>query len=185
MTSLPPSGSKEATEAMIRPRLTMASVMYAVVTAAAAAALLVRLGRHMPPIPQGPTLRYEIAALFVAAIVLTGAALAARKRHSPYLAMLQITVACLAFLILVSVAEVSTLRPVLYWYQASFAVLVVVPLVIRRVIKLRMQKGPRRAARMKLCEAIAFAFLNMALVLIGVLVQGMVAFAFMGGILKF
>lgn len=171
---------------MTPPRLTMATVMYLVVTAAAATALMVRLGRHIPPIPQGTTLRYEIAGLFVGAIVLTAVALAARKRHSAYLAMVQITVACLAFLSLISIAEVSTFRPVLYWYQATFAVLVVIPLVIRRIIKLRMDKSPLRASRMKLCESFAFAFLNLVLVMIGVLVQGMIAFTFMSGnFLKF
>lgn len=171
---------------MARPRLTMATVMYLVVTSAAAIALMVRLGRHITPIPQfGSAIRYEIAGLFVAAIVLTGAALAARKRHSPYLAMLQITVACLGFLLLISLVEVEYFRPALYWYQATFAVLVVIPLVIRRIIKLRMEKSPLRASRMKLCESFAFAFLNMVLVLIGVLVQGLIAVAFMGGVLKF
>ena len=169
---------------LTRPRITMASVMILVVTAASASALLVRLAKHLPPTPPSASMRYEIAGLFVAAIGLTGIALAARKRHSPYLAMLQITVACLGFLVLVSLAEISTIRPVLYWYQATFAALVVVPLVIRRVIKLRMDKSPRRAKWMKTCESLAFAFLNMILVMIGVLVQGMVFF-FVGQALKF
>ena len=169
---------------LTRPRLTMATVMVLVITAGSASALFARLAHHLPPIPPSSSMRYEIAGLFVAAIGLTGVAIAARKRHSPYLAMLQITVACLAYLILISVAEISRLRPVLYWYQIAFAVLVVIPLVVRRIIKLRMEKSPRRAQWMKTCESLAFAFLNMILVLIGVGAQTLI-FALVTQFMKF
>ncbi len=156
---------------MPRLRISMATVIIVVFTTASASALFSRLARHMPPTPVTPTLRYDVATLFVAAIILTGMAIAARKGHSPRLAMLQVTVACLGYLGLISLAEVNKGRPVFYWYQVTFAALVVVPLVIRRIIKSGMEKSPRRAQWMKTCESFAFAFLNMVLVLIGVGVQ--------------
>ena len=71
-----------------------------------------------------------------------------------------------------------------YWYQASFAVLVVVPLIARRIVKRRLDKGPRRTLWMKRCEAVAFAFLNMVLVLIGAGVQ-LLFLNLVGYVLKF
>ena len=154
-----------------RLRISLATLMIIVITAAAASALFSRLVRHMPAGSAPASIRYDVATLVVMAVVLTGMAIAARKGHSPRLAMFQITVACLGYLGLLSLAEISTGRPIFYWYQATFAALVVVPLIARRLVKRRIEKGPRRTLWMKRCESVAFAFLNMVLVLIGVGVQ--------------
>ena len=165
-------------------RISLATVMIVVVTAAAASALFASLVRHLPTGTIPSAIRYDIAILFVAAIILTGMAIAARKGHSPHLTMFQITLACLAYLGLLSLAEISRGRPVYYWYQASFALMVVIPLIARRIIKRRIDKGPRRTLWMKRCEAVAFAFLNMVLVLIGAGVQ-LLLFLLVVYVLKF
>ena len=152
-------------------RISLATVMIAVITAAAASALFAGLVRHLPTGPISTQIRHDVAALFVAALILTGMAIAARKGHSPHLAMFQITLACLAYLSLLSLAEISRGPLLYYWYQVSFALMVVVPLIARRIVKRRIEKGPRRTLWMKRCESVAFAFLNMVLVLIGVGVQ--------------
>ena len=165
-------------------RISLATVMIVVITAAAASALFASLVRHLPTGPMSTAIRYDVAILFVLGIILTGMAIAARKAHSPHLAMLQITVACLGYLGLLSLAEISLSRPLFYWYQASFAALVVVPLIARRIVKRQIEKGPRRTLWMKRCEALAFAFLNMVLVLTGVGVQ-LILVLMMTNFLKF
>ncbi len=163
---------------MFRPRISIALIMMLVVTAASASALFAQVVRHLPGMKAGtPAYDRDVVATFIAGLTLTGVALAARKGHSPVQAMLQVTLTCLNLLTLIAVAETRAIRPIIFWYQASFALVVVAPLVARRIAKTRLERGPRRDWWMKTGEAIAFSFLNALLVLAGLGIQLLVGFS--------
>jgi hypothetical protein len=151
-------------------RFSMAMAMMMVVTAAAASALFAKVRAHTPAANQ-PYLKIDAPILFIAAIGLTAVALGALKGHSAGQMMLQITVACLSYVSLIGLAETGRERPLLYWFQVSFGVLVTAPLLARMFVKAEMERGPRRTWWKKTCEAVFFAFLTMMLVLFGILLQ--------------
>ena len=160
---------------MFRLRLSIATVMMVTLTAGSAAALFAQILPHLGwNGPQG-NFPEDHAALFVAAIITTAIGLAAWRKHTPFQAMLQITLACLALLSLNGLAELcaawKTERPLHYWYQVAFVLLVIAPLVARRVIQTRTEPGPLRDWRTRTCEAVAFSLLNVILVLIGLFLQ--------------
>jgi hypothetical protein len=155
-------------------RFSMAMVMMLVVTAAAASALFAKIREHVPATNQ-PYLRIDAPILFLLSIGLTAVALGALKSHSAGQTMLQITVACLSYLSLIGLAETGRERPLLYWFQFSFGILVTGPLLARRIVKTEMERGPKRTWWKKTFEAIFFAFLTMMLVLLGLLLQWLAA----------
>lgn len=161
---------------MPRLRISIATVMMLVVTAAAASGLAARLlgieavGELAQAAGAVPG---DALAVLILAIALTALALAARKRHTANQAMLQATLSCLGFLFVFSLAEIPSKRLQLYWLQALFAALVVAPLLARRAARARLDRGPRRAWWMGTFEAIAFAYLNMFLVSVGAGVEGL------------
>ncbi len=155
-------------------RFSMAMVMMMVVTAAAASALFAKVREHIPASNQ-PYLKIDAPILFVLSIGLTAVALGALKGHSVGQMMLQITVACLGYVSLVGLAETGRERPLLYWFQVSFGVLVTGPLLARHFVKNEMEHGPRRTWWKKTCESIFFAFLTMMLVLVGSLLETLVS----------
>jgi len=160
---------------MLRPRISIATVMMLVVTAASASALAARMLRLLAKSAQVAGDRYDGVAVVILAIVLTGLALAARKGHSLNQAMVQITLACLGLLFVLSLPEWGSFRLMIYWLQILFATLVVGPLMVRRAVRTRMDRGPRRTWWMRTCEAIAFAYLNILLVLAGAGIEFSVA----------
>lgn len=151
-------------------RFSMATVMMLVATAAACSALFAKARDHVPAINQG-YIRFDAPFLFVLSIVLTAVALGALKGHTAIQMMIQTTVACLGYLSLIGLAEASMERPLLYWFQCSFGLLVTAPLLARRAVKRGMERGPRRTWWKGTCEAVLFAFLTMNLVLLGLLLQ--------------
>ena len=155
-------------------RFSMAMAMMMVVAAAAASALFAKVREHIPAGNQ-PYLRVDAPILFLASIGLTAVALGALKGHSAFQMMLQMTVACLSYLSLIALAESGRERPLLYWFQASFGILVTAPLLARRIVKTEMERGPRRTWWKKTLEAVFFAFLTMMLVLLGLLLQWLAA----------
>ena len=161
---------------MPRPRISIATVMMLVVTAATASGLAARmLSSGLAPALAGavPGARSsDIVAVLIAAVVLTALMLATRKRHTANQTMLQIAATCLGLLYLLSLPDITSKRLQLYWLQVLFAVLVVGPLLARRAVRTRMDRGPRRSWWMGTFEAIAFAYLNMLLVGIGGAVEG-------------
>jgi hypothetical protein len=156
-------------------RFSMALVMMMVATAAAASALFVKVRTHVPTSTM-PYLRTDAPLLFIASIGLTAVALGALKGHSAGQMMLQTTIACLSFVSLITLGESGLDRPLLYWFEVSFGVLVTIPMLARRIVKNEMERGPRRTFWKKTCESIFFAFLNMLLVLVGLLLQLLVGF---------
>jgi hypothetical protein len=84
-------------------RFTMATVMMLVVTAAVAFALFAKARDHVPH-AQYPYINIDAPAVFVISIALTAIALGALKAHSPGQIMLQIVLAYLAYLALISLA---------------------------------------------------------------------------------
>ena len=155
-------------------RFSMATMLMLVVTAAVASALFAKIRQHVPAVGQ-PYLRVDAPALFVLSIGLTAVALGAIKSHSGFQTMLQVIVACLSYLSLIALAESGQERPMLYWFEASFAFLVTGPLLARRLVKTEMERGPRRTWWKKTFEAIFFAFLTIWLVLVGVLLTWLAA----------
>ncbi len=157
-------------------RFSLALAMMLVVTAAAASALAVKIHRHIPASNQ-PYLRIDAPILFLLSIGLTAVGLGALKGHNLVQMMLQITIACLGYVSLIGLAETGRERPLLYWFQFSFGVFVTVPLVARQMVKARIERGPRRKRWKNTCEAVFFAFLTMMLVLIGLMLQFLAAYA--------
>ena len=104
-------------------------------------------------------------------ITLTAIALGALKAHSSGQIMLQIVLACLAYLGLISLAELGALRPLLYWFQSCFALLATGPLIARSYVKAEMERGPRRTWWKKTTEAILFSFFTISIVLISSFLQ--------------
>jgi hypothetical protein len=155
-----------------RVRFTLATVMMLVVTSAAASALFAKVREHAA-VATKPYLKIDAPVLFVLSIVLTAVALGSMKGHSAVQTMLQVTVACLGYLSLIWLAEAMLERPLLYWFQVGFGVLVAAPMWARNVVKTEMDRGPRRDWWKKTFEAVIFAFLTMNLVLLGILIQFM------------
>ncbi len=155
-------------------RFSMAAIMMLVVTAAAGSALFAKAREHIPAAGV-PYLRFDAPFLFVLAIALTAVALGALKGHTAVQMMLQTTIACLGYVSLIGLAEAGMQRPLLYWFQASFALLVTIPLLARRSIKAGMERGPRRRWWKGTCEAVLFSFFTMILILGGLLIQVVVS----------
>jgi len=151
-------------------RFTMATVMMLVVTAAVAFALFAKARDHIPT-AQYPYLAVDAPSVFVISITLTAIALGALKAHSSGQIMLQIVLACLAYLGLISLAELGALRPLLYWFQSCFALLATGPLIARSYVKAEMERGPRRTWWKKTTEAILFSFFTISIVLISSFLQ--------------
>jgi hypothetical protein len=166
-------------------RFSMATVMMLVVTAAVAFALFAKTRDHIPT-AQHPYLAVDAPAVFVTSIVLTAIALGALKSHSPGQVMLQVVLACLSYIGLISLAELGAFRPLLYWFQASFAVLAAGPLVVRASVKADMERGPRRTWWKKSTEAVLFSFFTVVIVLISSFLQWLtVVIVGQAGLLKF
>ena len=171
-SDLPPSPPPDAPGRPRMPafRFSMGTAMMMVVAAAAASALFAKVHQHIPASNQA-YLRIDAPALFVLSIVLTAVALGALKGHTFLQMMLQVTIACPSYVGLVGLAEAGLVRPLLYWFQVSFGVLVTAPLVARQMVKQRMERGPRRKWWKNTYEAVFFAFLADMLVLLGLLIQ--------------
>ena len=152
-----------------RMRFSLATIMMLVVTAAAASALFAKVRQFTPAAK--PYLKVDLPILFVISIPLTAIALGSLKKHTVVQIMLQTTLACLGFLSLIGLTEVGLQRPLLYWFQISFGLLVTLPLTARRFVKTELDRGPRRDWWMRTYEAILFSFMTMMLVLLGVLLQ--------------
>ncbi len=151
-------------------RFNLATVMCFVVTAAAGSALFAKV-RQFTPDAGKAYLKIDTPILFVLSIVLTAIALGALKGHTARQVMLQFTIACVGYLSLLELAEWHVQRPLLYWFQLSFGVLVTGPLVARDAVKRNMERGPRRTWWKNTWEAVFFSFLTMMLVLVGLLLQ--------------
>jgi hypothetical protein len=151
-------------------RFRMATAMMLVATCGAASALFVKVRDLTPDLPQ-PYFRIDAPVLFIVAIGSTAIALGSLKSHTASQTMLQAMLACLGFSSLIWLAENKLERPLLYWFQASFALLVAIPLLARSVVKTHLERGPRRNWWKKTFEAFVFAFLTMLLALLGILLQ--------------
>jgi hypothetical protein len=156
-------------------RFSLAMAMMLVATAAAASSLFVKIHQHIPASNQ-LYLRIDAPVLFLLSIALTAVGLGALKGHNLVQMMLQITIACLGYVSLIGLAETGRERPLLYWFQFSFGLLVTGPLVARQRVKAGMERGPRRKLWRNTCEAVFFAFLTMMLVLLGLLLQFVAAY---------
>jgi hypothetical protein len=151
-------------------RFRMASLMMLVAAFAAGTALFVKV-RDISGDVALPLIKFDAPILFVSAIWLTAIALGALKSHSFCQTMLQGIVACLGFHSVMVLAENGLARPLLYWLQVNFALLVAGPLLARRIVKTRMERGPRRTWWKRTFEAFVFAFLNIALVSLGAFLE--------------
>jgi hypothetical protein len=142
-------------------QLSLKTIMMVVLTAAAASALFSKVYQHTGGLPAWGT---DVPSLFLLAVLLTSLALGNWKEHSFVQIMLQITISCLGYLVLIQISEAHFERAIRYWFQVAFALTVCVPLLARRYAKLRLPRGPRRNWWKKTCEAVFFSFLNVILV---------------------
>jgi hypothetical protein len=166
-------------------RFTMATVMMMVVTAAVASAVFAKARDHIPT-AQYPYLSVDVPAVFVISIILTAVALGALKSHSPGQIMLQIVLACLSYFGLISLAEAGAVRPLLYWFQISFALQAALPLIARSYVKAEMERGPRQAWWKKTTEAVLFSFFTIFIVMVSSFLQWLTfLLVTSAGVLKF
>lgn len=152
-------------------RFSMATILMLVVTAAAGSALFAKVRQLFGDGGGNPTWTVDIPTLLTLAIALTAIALGALKGHSAVQIMLQATLAYLGYLSVLWLVEAEWHRLLLYWFQVTFALTVALPLVARRIVKNELPRGPRRRLWMRTFEAVVFSFLNMVLVLVGVLFE--------------
>ncbi len=156
-----------------RIRYTMGTVMMFVVMTAAVMALYVKIDQHTGNVlPAGWKL--DVPVLFLTAIGLTALALGSWKEHTAVQIMLQVTLACVGCLTLVWIGEAQYERAIRYWCQGMFAATVTIPMIVRRIVKTGLPRGPRRDWWKKTCEAAFFSFLTMLLVTAGGLLQAAV-----------
>lgn len=152
-------------------RFSMATILMLVVTAAAGSALFAKLRQLFGEPGAAPIWTVDIPSLVTLAIALTAVALGALKGHSAVQIMLQATLAYLGYLSVLWLVEAEWHRLLLYWFQATFALTVALPLVARRIVKNELPRGPRRRLWMRTLEAVVFSFLNMGLVLAGLVIE--------------
>lgn len=151
-------------------RFSLATILMLVVTAAAASALFSKFNQLI----KGTTSDawdYDLPTLAVLAIGLTALALGGLKDHTAVQTMLQATLAYVGYLSVIWLSEAGLNRLLIYWFQMNFALTVALPMLARRYVKAALPRGPRRSWWKKTCEAVAFSFLNMLLVLAGASIQ--------------
>jgi hypothetical protein len=156
-------------------RFSMGTIMMFVLMAGAALALFTKI-QHLTGVvtrPAGtlPGWKIDVPSLFLLAIALTAIALGSWKEHTAVQTMLQVTLTCLGCLTLIWIGEAQYERAIRYWFQATFAGTVTLPMLARRFVKAGLSRGPRRDWWKKTCEAVFFSFLNMMLVTVGGLLQ--------------
>ncbi len=151
-------------------RFTLALAMMMVVAAASASALFAQVYRDFKPTTPA-YLKVDAPILAVVSIALTAVALGAAKGHAPGQILLQLTLANLGFVALLGLAEAGWQRPLVYWFEASFALLVTGPMVARSLVKKGMERGPARHWWKGTWEAVYFAFLAQLLVVGGMILQ--------------
>ena len=144
---------------MPRPRSSLALMMMLVVTAAAAAALGAGLDRVWPR--GGFWFRGDLAALIIPAIGVNAVLLARWSRHGAAQALLQVDVACLAFLALVHAIESRRGLLVVFWFPATFGVVLVAPLLAIEAMRAARAQTPRRDRWIKAAEAVMCAAINL------------------------
>jgi hypothetical protein len=149
-------------------RLSIVDGVMLIVAAASASAL----GAEIHEKTAGWTaMRMDAPILAVLAIVLTAVALGSYKSHSFAQVCLQIALGCLGYLSLIWAAESQQPRLLVYWFQASFALTVALPMFARRSVKAIMPRGPRRTFWKKTFEAVVFSFFNLLLVATGATIE--------------
>ncbi|MGC8642289.1 MAG: hypothetical protein ACP5XB_20700 [Isosphaeraceae bacterium] len=153
-------------------QLSLKTIMMVVLTAAAASALFAKVYQHTGIL--GGFWAVDAPSLFLLAILLTAFALGNWKEHNSIQIMLQMTISCLGYLVLIQISEAHFERATRYWFQLVFSLTVCVPLLARRYVKARVPRGPRRDRLKKTCEAVFFSFLNIVLLSGGALYQGAV-----------
>jgi hypothetical protein len=155
-------------------RISIGVLMMFVLTSATAFALFAKVRQHTAIVDttaKQTGWRFDVPSLFLLAIVLTALAIGAWKSHSPVQIMLQIALACFGCLALIWIGEAQYERALRYWFQGSFAISVVLPLMGRRLVKSTLPRGPKRDWWKKTFEAIFFSFINLMLVSLGGIFQ--------------
>ena len=151
-------------------RFSMATIMMLVVTSAAASALFVKYRALVGRKNDDPWM-IDAPALLLLGIGLTALLIAALRNHTAVQTMIQATLACLMFLVLFHLEDMDKVRwaerAVRYWFQACFALTVVLPLLARRILSADMEPGPRRDWWRSTLESVVGSFANLILVSIG------------------
>ena len=158
-----------ATQASGPFRLTLATIMIAVLAAAAASAMTVRVYRLFGAIGGGG-IGIDLAALLLIAVILTATAIGSWRRSSLAAILVQITVCCAFVTGVLELGEYFP-RTFRYAFQMWFAMLVALPLAMRRSATPDSPAKPRRPKLLALSEFLLSCGVNLLLVWIGILLQ--------------
>lgn len=147
-------------------RITMSTMLVAVLASAAGAAMAARtyrlFGRSDPGI--------DISALLLIAVVLTAVAIGLVRRISAVGVLLQITVCCIFITGIVEVSEIVP-RFLRYALQVWFALMVVLPLALRRIAAPDPRGKPHRPRLLVFSEFLLTCGAILLLVWLGMLIQ--------------
>jgi hypothetical protein len=151
-------------------RFSMGTILMFVLMSGVGSALFVKVRHYAAQITEVGW-KLDIPSLFLIAIALTAIALAAWKDHSAIQTMLQISLTCFGCLTFLWIAEGKYERAIRYWYQATFGLMVTLPMLGRKLVRHSIAKGPLRTWWKRTFEAMFFSWLTLMLLSIGGLVQ--------------
>lgn len=149
----------------MRFRISMASIMVLVVAAAAASALFAKIVKIISD--AFGEYKYDAGAVVIIAIALTAIALGTLRNHSGVQMMIQAAGTYLGFLSLLWIIDGEHMRAVFYWFQASFAGMIVFPLLARRFAGVEPEAGAEPGWLGRVLETLPLIFCNIVLVTIG------------------
>jgi hypothetical protein len=140
-------------------RFSIGTMMLFVLTAASASAMAARL-HHL--LQGDERWAIDVPALGTLAISLTAVAIVSVRRGTLHQGMLQVALCCALVLATVGLIEADWTRALPYWFQTCFALIVALPLALRRT---------ERPWSLWASEVLLGAFANLMLVLVGVFLQ--------------
>ncbi len=151
-------------------RFSLGSLMVFILTAAAASALYAKIIELLNG-TANPISAYDVANVVLIALLLSSTIVVCIRRETVNQGMFQVTLSCVVILATLALIEENLVRLLLYWAQLCFAVLLVLPLVLRRLALDGEETESRRAWLVWVAEVLLGSFANIILVLLGILIQ--------------
>ncbi|SIO25828.1 hypothetical protein SAMN05444166_3292 [Singulisphaera sp. GP187] len=156
-------------------RLTMRTMMIAVLTAAMASALFSELWRLLKA-SSTSNVHVDVPTIVILGICLNAVAIGCWGRLTLEQTFIQIAICCLMVLTAAWIWESKLTRLMRYWLQLSFAVGVVLPLFVRTIIVDKKKPTPRTRRIASNINNIIFAYINFIIVLIVAVFQLLVLY---------
>lgn len=161
-----------AEESTRRLRFTMRTLMIFVLTAAVASAMFGELARLLKGLPMN--LAIDVPSIVLTAIALNAVALGCLLRLSVDQVLVQITVCCLLVLAGAWLWEWKLDRGLRYWLQASFAAVVVLPLLIKAAAMSEDDPSTRSRRVVAGVEVLLLAYANYVAILVVAMFQTLI-----------